>query len=47
MEEGGPGSAETAGPDPEGGCQEPGSGGPTARHARNSGGSDLVYFIYR
>lgn len=42
MEEGGPGSAERTGPDPEGGCQGPGPGGPTARHAGNSGGSTLV-----
>lgn len=44
MEEGGPGSAETAGPGPEGGSQGPGPGGPTAWHAGNSGGLSFVSF---
>lgn len=47
MEEGGPRSADTAGPGPEGDCQGPGPGGPTARHAGNSGGSSLVEFKIR
>lgn len=41
MEEGGPESADSTGPHPEGDGQTPGPGGPAARHSGNSGESSF------